>query len=143
MAQPPARILLAEDTTAIRAVVAFMLRARGYEVVEAVNGQEALDHAFAQPPDLVILDVLMPVMNGFEACARLKSAPETRHVPIVLLTAVARDSGKDDVHWKKVSGADEFVFKPFKANDLLTRVERLLARAPQEGAPSVPAARAE
>ena len=128
MTQPPARILLAEDTTAIRAVIAFMLRARGYEVVEAAHGQEALDRAFAQPPDLVVLDVLMPVMNGFEACARLKSSPETKHVPILMLTAVARDAGKDDAHWKKVSGADDFVFKPFKAHDLLERIERLLAQ---------------
>lgn len=130
----PLRVLVAEDTTAIRAVLAFMLRSRGYEVEEAANGREALDRALAQPPDLVLLDVLMPLMNGFEVCARLKSEPATRDVPILILTSVARDSGKDDAHWKKTSGADEFMVKPFKAHDLLDRIERLLARrAPQAG----------
>lgn len=126
----PARVLVAEDSAAIRAVLAFMLRSRGYEVVEALNGQDALEKAAAQPPDLVLLDIVMPVLNGFETCARLRSAPETRDIPILILTGVARDAGKDDTHWRRVSGADEFLFKPFKAHDLLERVERLLAKAP-------------
>lgn len=119
-------ILIAEDTAAIRTIIAFLLRARGYDVVESPDGIDALEKARALHPDLVILDVIMPGKQGFEVCTELKSNLETRSIPILILTSITRDSGKSDDHWRRLSNADEFISKPFKAHDLLARIERLL-----------------
>ena len=119
-------ILLAEDTAAIRHILAFMLRSRGYTVVEASNGNDALDFALTHPPDLMMLDVLMPGRTGFEICAYLKADARMKSVPILILTSVTRGTGKTDEEWKRMSNADDFVTKPFKARDLIERIERLL-----------------
>jgi DNA-binding response OmpR family regulator len=119
-------VLIAEDTAAIRTIIAFLLRARGYEVLESPDGNDALEKALAYRPDLVILDVLMPGKQGFEVCTYLKSNEETRSIPIMILTSITRESGKSDDHWRRLSNADDFVSKPFKAHDLLARIERLL-----------------
>lgn len=121
------RILVAEDSAAIRQILTYLLQARGYEVREAADGRAALELAAAHAFDLVILDVLMPHVNGLEVCARLRGSEKTKDIPILILTAVAKGTGKADEHWRQVSGADEFVSKPFKATDVLDRVERLLA----------------
>ena len=119
-------VLIAEDTVAIRSILAYLLRSRGFEVVEAADGQEALDKALALRPSLILLDVLMPRKQGFEVCSYLKSNEETRNIPILILTSVTKDSGKDDEHWRRLSNADDFMSKPFKAHDLLARIDRLL-----------------
>jgi DNA-binding response OmpR family regulator len=119
-------VLIAEDTVAIRSILSYLLRSRGFEVIETGDGQEALEKALQLRPDLVLLDVLMPRKNGFEVCSYLKSNEDTRRIPVLILTSVTKDSGKDDEHWRRLSNADEFMSKPFKAHDLLARIERLL-----------------
>jgi CheY-like chemotaxis protein len=122
----PKTILIAEDTAAIRTIIAFLLRARGFEVVESANGTDALEKALALRPDLIVLDVLMPGMTGFDVCSYLKANEATRDIPILILTSVTSAAGKSDEHWKRISNADEFVSKPFKAHDLVARIDRLL-----------------
>jgi CheY-like chemotaxis protein len=122
----PKTILIAEDTAAIRTIIAFLLRARGFEVVESANGTDAVEKALALRPDLIVLDVLMPGMTGFDVCSYLKANEATRDIPILILTSVTSASGKTDEHWKRISNADEFVSKPFKAHDLVARIDRLL-----------------
>jgi twitching motility two-component system response regulator PilH len=119
-------VLIAEDTAAIRSILAYLLRSRGFEVIECADGQEALEKTLALRPDLVLLDVLMPRKQGFEVCSYLKANEDTRRIPILILTSITRDSGKDDDHWRRLSNADDFISKPFKAHDLLARIDRLM-----------------
>lgn len=121
-------VLIAEDTAAIRTILAYLLRSRGFEVVESGDGNDALEKALTLRPDLIILDVLMPGKQGFEVCCYLKSNEETRHIPILILTSITKDSGKSDEHWRQLSNADEFVSKPFKAHDLLGRIDRIMEK---------------
>jgi CheY-like chemotaxis protein len=124
----PKSILIAEDTKAIRTIIAFLLRSRGFDVVESANGTDALEKALTLRPDLIVLDVIMPGMTGFDVCSYLKANEETRDIPILILTSVTSSSGKSDEHWKRISNADEFVSKPFKAHDLVERIDRLLEK---------------
>jgi CheY-like chemotaxis protein len=133
-------ILLAEDSTAIRSILAFLLRGRGYTVLECGDGQEALERARTDHPDAVILDVMMPGPTGFDVCQALKTDPATRGIPIMILTAVTHGTGKPDEHWKTLSGADDFMTKPFKAADILHRIARMIKTAGGHGAPPVPKA---
>ena len=119
---------MVDDTKSIREIVAFMLRSRGYEVVEAGDGEEAQGKVRTEKPDLLILDAMLPKKTGFALCAELKADAETRPIPILMLTAVTRDTGKSDEYWKEKSQADDFMSKPFKAQDLVARVELLLGR---------------
>ncbi|MBV8881351.1 MAG: response regulator [Planctomycetaceae bacterium] len=121
-------VLVAEDSAAIRSILAFLLRGRGYRVLECANGTEALDRTRSDVPDAVILDVMMPGPTGFDVCQALKSDPATRAIPVMILTAVTEGAGKSDDYWKTLSGADDFLTKPFKAVDILARVARLVAK---------------
>jgi len=129
-------VLLAEDSVAIRSILAFLLRGRGYVVIECADGQEALDRVRAEPPDAIILDVMMPGPTGFDVCQSLKSDPATRAIPIMILTSVTQGTGKSDDHWKALAGADDFMTKPFKAADILQRLARLLAPRPDGPRPA-------
>lgn len=126
--ETPKTILIAEDTAAIRHILAFMLRSRGYLVIEASNGDDALEMALTQPLDLIMLDVVMPGRTGFDICSYLKADRRCKDIPILILTAVTRGTGKSDEEWKRMSNADDFVTKPFKARDLIERIDRLLTR---------------
>ena len=126
-------VLIAEDSASIRSILAYLLRARGYEVIESADGSDGLEKALALRPDLIVLDVLMPGKTGFDVCSYLKANESTRSIPVLILTSITRDSGKSDDHWKKLSGADEFVSKPFKAHDLLARIDGLLERTGGKG----------
>ena len=125
----PRTVLVAEDSAAVRNILAFLLRGRGYGVIECVDGREALDRARADHPDVVLLDVMMPGVTGFDVCQALKADPATRAIPIMILTSVTQGTGKSDEHWKALSGADDFMTKPFKAVDILERIGRLVAQA--------------
>jgi two-component system alkaline phosphatase synthesis response regulator PhoP len=122
------RILIAEDTKSIRNILAFMLKSHGYEVFESSDGDDALEKAIALLPDLLVLDVMMPGKTGFEICSILKGNEAYRNIRILILTAATRDSGKSDAHWKRISNADDFISKPFKALDMVERIEKLLGR---------------
>ncbi len=119
-------VLVADDDPDILDLVTFRLDRAGYEVVQAHDGQEALDTALARTPDLCVLDVMMPRLDGYEVTRRLREADATRSVPIILLTARAQES---DVERGFEAGATDYVRKPFSPQELRARVEALLARS--------------
>ena len=124
------RILVVDDEQGILVYVGANLRQQGYEVVTARNGQEALEKAALQPPDLVILDLAMPVMDGFEALTRLR---EWTAAPVVVLSAHADEA--DKVRALDL-GADDYLTKPFSVPELLARVRVALRRLDTYGAPA-------
>jgi len=103
------RILVVEDDIDNRRIVAKVLSVDGYEVVEAVDGLEALDRARSERPHLILMDLALPNMDGWEATRRLKSDPETRHIPVVALTAVAM---RGDEEQARAAGCDDYIAKP-------------------------------
>jgi cyclic di-GMP phosphodiesterase len=117
------RILVAEDEADTRSVLGQMLEALGYNALLTENGQSAFDAITDKPPDLVLSDVMMPVMDGFELCMRIKSNPKTRLVPVVLLTGLG---GVEDRVRGIDSGADDFISKPFQLSELSARIRSLL-----------------
>jgi putative two-component system response regulator len=118
-----ANILIADDDEAHCGVLSWLLKAEGYEVHCARDGKEALAFFRNRPPDLALLDVVMPQPNGFEVCQTVKSNPQTRLVPIVLVTGLARS---DDRIQGIKCGADDFLSKPINREELLARVRSLL-----------------
>ena len=117
------RILVVDDDAVGRTVVCQMLRSNGFDVIEAVDGTSALERFKEDPPDLVLLDVVMPEPNGFEVCRALKADPETRLIPVVLLTGL--DKTDDRVRGIE-AGADEFLSKPVESVELIARARSLL-----------------
>src|SRR3954470_22121445 len=123
-AMSPTRLVVIEDEHAIRRGVADALRASGYDVAEAADGQRGLDEALRPGVDLVLLDLMLPRLNGLQVLTELR---KTRPVlPVIILTA--RGSEDDRVRGLKM-GADDYVVKPFSARELLARVEAILRRA--------------
>jgi DNA-binding response OmpR family regulator len=120
--QPPRRILIADDDPAIVSLIQVTLKDPRYELIAASNGLEAMRAFDQQPVDVVILDVMMPYVDGFEACQRIR---EKSDVPIVILTS--RDGTDDIVHGFEL-GADDYITKPFKTAELIARVESILRR---------------
>ena len=122
--QPKKRILIVDDDPHIRELVHVNLDAAGYELDLAGNGAEAIDRIAAVRPNLIIMDVMMPEMDGWELCKTVRDDPECRDVRIIMLTA--RDSDRDKMIGKGVFGVDEYLTKPFDMNALLTLCRRLL-----------------
>ena len=125
------RILIVEDEDALIRILDFMLRARGYGVIAARDGTEALRLAMQEHPDLIVLDVMLPGMDGIEVCRRLKADPEHREIPIILLTAKAQS---EDRRRGMEAGADLFLTKPYDRSVLLSSVDRLVTASKQRGA---------
>lgn len=119
------RILVVDDEKDIVDLIRYNLAKEGYEVLTAANGEEALKKAAARP-DLIILDLMMPVLDGFETCRRLKSDPQRANIPIMFLTA--RSSEIDEVVGLEL-GADDYLQKPISPRKLVARVKTLLRRA--------------
>ncbi|MBF0252426.1 MAG: response regulator [Candidatus Omnitrophica bacterium] len=117
------KILVAEDSPTILAIVKQTLLEEGYEVITSVSGQEALDKAATEKPDLMLIDVVMPPPNGYQVCQSIKSDPNTQDTPVILLTAKDSDS---DQFWGVESGADGYITKPFNREDLLDKIQKLL-----------------
>jgi DNA-binding response OmpR family regulator len=122
---PLPRIVVADDEPDVRELIAYRLGRSGYEVVEAHDGEEALRMALAEPPDLVVLDVMMPKLDGYELTRRLRAEEATRRVPVILLTARAQE---DDVSQGFAAGADDYLKKPFNPDELVARVRAVLGR---------------
>jgi DNA-binding response OmpR family regulator len=118
-----ARILVAEDEPDIRELVVITLAFNGFEVVSVTDGQEALAMAAESVFDLIILDVRMPRMTGYEACRELRHRETTREIPIIFLSAKGQES---EVQAGLEAGADEYIIKPFAPNDLARRVQAAL-----------------
>ncbi|MFI5911247.1 response regulator transcription factor [Dactylosporangium sp. NPDC051541] len=118
-------ILVADDDMDIRDLVAFKLEQAGYDVVAVDNGLAALTAATENPPDLVVLDVMMPGMSGIDVCRQLRQEQGTKALPIILLTARAQEG---DVEVGFGAGADDYIVKPFSPRELVSRVEAVLAR---------------
>jgi len=118
------RILIVEDDEDVRALIAHKLRRAGHEVAEAGDGEEGLAAARASPPELMVLDWMMPKLTGIEVCAQIRADTSMPQPRILLLTAKSQDS---DIALAMQTGADGYLIKPFRANDLLEQVAALLA----------------
>jgi putative two-component system response regulator len=117
------RILIVDDELAARTALGVLLRREGYEVYEASDGASALAACASFRPDLVLLDILMPGMSGFEVCRRIKATPETRLTPVVLITGL---SATEDRIQGINAGAEDFLSKPIDTNELMARVRSLV-----------------
>lgn len=119
------KILIAEDERDIRDLVAFTLRFAGYEVFAAGNGEEAVELAPKVNPDLILMDVRMPRMTGYEACRAIKSNAELRDIPIVFLSAKGQEG---EIQQGMEAGAEDYLLKPFAPDQLTSRVKAILAK---------------
>ncbi len=117
------KILVVDDEVNITQILEFSIGAEGYEVITASNGEEAIDMARREQPDLIILDIMMPKIDGYEACRILKANPLTKSIPVVLLTAKGRDIDK---RLGYEVGATDYIVKPFSPNKLVDRIHQLL-----------------
>jgi DNA-binding response OmpR family regulator len=118
-------VLVADDDLDIRELVVYRLERNGFDVIAAGDGEEAIRLAEEQTPDLAILDVMMPKVDGLEATRRLRGNDATRRMPVILLTARAQEA---DVTRGFEAGADDYLRKPFSPQELRARVQALLAR---------------
>jgi DNA-binding response OmpR family regulator len=125
MTDAPKRILVVDDEADVRELVVYRLRRSGYDVVEASHGEEALRLALAEAPDLVVADVMMPRVDGYELTRRLRADEATRNIPVILLTAKAQEA---DVSQGFNAGADDYLKKPFNPDELVARVRAVLGR---------------
>ena len=119
------RVLVADDEPSIVTAVEFLLRREGYEVEIARDGREALALIEASPPDLVVLDVMMPQQSGYEVCRSIRGRDDWRHIKVIMLSAKGRDA---EVTKGMALGADAYVTKPFSTRDLMARIKALLER---------------
>ena len=120
-----ARILIAEDERDIRELIIFTLEFGGFQVLSATNGEEAVELARQHRPDLIILDVRMPKMTGYEACRLLKSQEETRSITVVFLSAKGQEA---EIRQGMEAGADAYILKPFAPDELIQQVRAILDR---------------
>jgi len=120
-----ARILIAEDERDIRDLITFTLKFAGHEVFPTSNGEEAYQLAIQILPDLIVLDVRMPRMTGYEACQQIKANPSTQDIPVVFLSAKGQES---EVKTGIEAGAEEYILKPFSPDQLVERVRSILIK---------------
>jgi len=120
-----AKILIAEDERDIRDLVAFTLRFAGHEVFSAANGEEAVEMAPKVNPDLILMDVRMPRMTGYEACKVMKENPELKDIPVVFLSAKGQEN---EIQQGLEAGAEEYLLKPFAPDKLTESVKTILAK---------------
>ena len=127
------RVLIADDEPNIVAALEFLLQRNGYEVSVAQNGDEALRLVAEFKPDLVLLDIMMPVRSGYEVCRRLRERPEWRHIKVVMLSAKGRDA---EVSKGLAIGADLYVTKPFSTRELIGNINKLLGSESADSSPN-------
>ncbi len=120
-----AKIVIAEDEPDIRELIAFTLRFAGHEVITGNNGEEGYQLTKAEHPDLVMLDVRMPKLTGYEACKRIKAEPALANIPVIFLSAKGQES---EIEQGLAAGAEEYLLKPFAPDQLVDRVKTVLAK---------------
>ncbi len=123
------KILVVDDEIYIVHILDFSLGMEGYEVITALDGEQALEKMKSDKPDLIVLDIMMPKLDGYEVCKAIKSSPETRQIPVILLSAKGRNVDQKlgfDV------GADDYITKPFSPRKLVERINQLLGQAVTE-----------
>jgi len=118
------KILIVEDEESLLKLESILLTSKGYDVRGVLNGQQALDAIGEERPDLVLLDIMLPEIDGFEVCRRIKENPETRSIPVIMLTA--KKSREDMSRGEKV-GADWYITKPFKSVMVIETIQRFLS----------------
>ncbi len=125
MSEEKKKILFIEDEPDQIRMISLRLEKSGYEVISSLEGEQGLKKAAAEKPDLILLDVIMPGMDGFEVARRLRKNPVTKHIPIIFTTA----AGMDDVEQQCfTAGADDCIRKPYDSADLLRKIKRLLEK---------------
>jgi DNA-binding response OmpR family regulator len=120
-----AKILIAEDERDLRELVSFSLQFGGFSVVQAANGAEAVEYAQKEMPDLILMDVRMPKMTGYEACRQMKTMESVRDIPVVFLSAKGQES---EIQTGMEVGAEEYILKPFAPDELVKQVQAVLDR---------------
>ena len=116
-------VLVVEDSPTQREYICKLLEQSGLKVIVARDGVEALEHLDKYSPDLVILDIVMPRMNGYQVCRKLKSNPRTKDIPIIFCSSKSEEI---DRYWGSKQGADAYVVKPFQAGELIGTIKNLL-----------------
>jgi CheY-like chemotaxis protein len=117
------RVLIVDDQPSIVMTLKFQVMNAGYDVLTATSGETALTIVEEQKPELVLLDVMMPQINGWEVCRRIKANPATREIPVFMVTALHGDADSSEA---RNSGASEFLVKPIKTDDLVKRIKKHL-----------------
>lgn len=119
------KILIVDDELELVEILSIRLEAHNYQVATAFDGQEALDKARSEKPDLIILDLMLPKLDGYKVCRMLKFDEKYRHIPIIIFTARSQDA---DIKLGEEVGADAYITKPFEADILLGKIEQLLKK---------------
>ena len=120
-----AKILIAEDERDIRELITFTLRFAGHDVTATANGEEAVNEARENPPDLILMDVRMPRLTGYQACEIIKTSQDLKHIPVVFLSAKGQDA---EIRTGLDAGADDYILKPFSPDQLANKVAEILNR---------------
>lgn len=128
------KILIVEDDRDIVEMVEYNLREEGYATVSALNGEDGVNLARREQPDLIILDIMLPIIDGFEVCRTLKSDDKTSHIPIIILSAKSQET--DKVVGLEL-GADDYVTKPFSPRELIARIRAIMRRGAEQQASSI------
>jgi twitching motility two-component system response regulator PilH len=114
-------VLVVDDSPTDRQIVTTLLQKQGYEVTTAVDGEDALEKIASERPPLIVLDIILPKMNGYQVLRQLKTTPETRHIKVILLSSKSQESDK---FWGLKQGADDYIAKPYPDETLLAAVAR-------------------
>ena len=124
------KILIADDEPSLRLLVRATLSSnKSFELIEASDGNETLAKVYAESPDILLLDVMMPCLSGFEVCERLKNDPNTKKIVIIMLTAKGQQSDRD---WALSVGTDYFLTKPFSPIELFNLIDKILSKSKTE-----------
>lgn len=121
------RILVAEDAYDMKLMIKTFIGEK-YDLIMADNGQQAYELAISESPDIIITDVRMPKMNGLDLCLKLREDEKFKDTPIIMMTGINLRDELPDNFWKKGSGADEFITKPFEPAELMERIENVIKR---------------
>jgi DNA-binding response OmpR family regulator len=116
------RVMIVEDEPNIVESLSFVFSREGWQVAAALDGETAIERLLSEPPDVLVLDVMLPPLNGFEVLKRLRSEPSLKHLPVLVLTAKGQEK---DLHTALRLGADAFVTKPFSNRDIVQQVREL------------------